>query len=141
MLLMLPALIERRDYYRVNALWMEQTRGALAADKDLPLVLAALHSLPPGRTYAGLRSNWGKTLNWGYLHFYDLLPFESVVAMSPPYYAFSLNADLIWGPRRAQSRAIQTVRCPVRSSTVIASNAGLSPADPQDQPIHSVPSR
>jgi len=96
-LLMLPALLERRDYYKVNTLWMEQARGALAADKDLPIVLAALHGLPPGRTYAGLRSNWGKTLNWGYLHFYDLLPFESIVAVSPPYYAFSLNSDLIWG--------------------------------------------
>jgi hypothetical protein len=96
-MLMLPALLERHDYYKVNSRWIEQARSELAADKDLPLVLAALHSLPPGRTYVGLRSNWGKTLGWGYLHFYDLLPFESIDAVSSPYYAFSLNSDLIWG--------------------------------------------
>lgn len=117
--LMLPALLERRDYYKVNALWMEQARGALAADKDLPIVLAALHSLPQGRTYAGLRSNWGKTLNWGNLHFYDLLPFESVVAVSPPYYAFSLNSDLIWGfdERNPEQYRLFNVRYVVAPST------------------------
>ena len=96
-LLMLPVLLERSQYYKVNTLWMEQARDALAADKDLPLVLAKLRNLPPGRTYVGLRSNWGKTLSWGYLHFYDLMPFEGIDAVSSPYYAFSLNSDLIWG--------------------------------------------
>jgi hypothetical protein len=43
-----------------------------------------------------LRANWGKALEFGDLHFTDLLTFERIAAVSPPYSSLSLNADLIW---------------------------------------------
>ena len=91
-----PALRERRQYYAFNTQWIGRTRRALASDPDRGAVIAALKALPPGRAYAGLRANWGKDLSFGDLHFYDLLTFERVEAVSPPYSGISLNADLIW---------------------------------------------
>jgi len=93
---MVPAMRERHGYYILNTQWMERTKKALDDDHDARTILATLKDLPPGRTYAGLRANWGKSLQLGDLHFYDLLTFHRVVALSPPYSSISLNADLIW---------------------------------------------
>lgn len=95
-LLMAPALGERWSYYALNTQWMGRTREALETDEDARTILSALKELPPGRTYAGLRANWGKELQFGDLHFYDLLTFHRIAAASPPYQSLSLNADLIW---------------------------------------------
>ena len=94
--LLVPALRERREYYGLNTQWMQRTRKALEADQDARAILSALRELPPGRTYAGLRGNWGKELKFGDIHFYDLLTFHRIAAASPPYQSLSLNADLIW---------------------------------------------
>jgi hypothetical protein len=94
--LLAPALRERQQFYSFNTQWIERTRTALDADADARAILSALPELPPGRTYAGLRANWGKDLEFGDLHFYNLLTFHRVVAASPPYSSMSLNADLIW---------------------------------------------
>lgn len=91
-----PALWERHDYYALNRQWMERTRKALDADEDARAILSALMHLPPGRTYAGLRADWGKGMTFGDVHFYDLLTFHRIVSTVPPFPAFSLNADLIW---------------------------------------------
>jgi hypothetical protein len=80
----------------LNDEWIERTRKAIERDGDAGAVLAALKELPPGRTYAGLRANWGKDLAFGDVHFYDLLTFNRIAAVSPPYSGISLNADLIW---------------------------------------------
>ncbi|MCI0408147.1 MAG: YfhO family protein [Acidobacteria bacterium] len=94
-ILMVPALRERQKIYSLNAQWMEQTKKALDADEDARAILSALRELPPGRTSAGRRDNWGKRVKLGDLHFFDLLTFHRIVAISP-YESFSLNADLIW---------------------------------------------
>lgn len=91
-----PALLERRSYYALNAQWMDRTSMALETDQDARTILSALKEMPPGRTYAGLRDNWGKELTFGDLHFWDLLTFHRIPAVSPPYQSLSLNADLIW---------------------------------------------
>ena len=95
MLLLLPAIRERHTLYAVNGKWKENAWKALHADEDARAILSALRDLPPGRTYAGRRNNWGKSVRLGALHFFDLLTFHQVVAISP-YESFSLNADLIW---------------------------------------------
>lgn len=96
LLLIAPALGERWSYYALNTQWMNRTSKALETDEDARTILSALRELPPGRTYAGLRANWGKELQFGDLHFYDLLTFHRIAAASPPYQSLSLNADLIW---------------------------------------------
>ena len=93
--LMIPALWEREGYYSLNKQWMERTRQALDADQDASTILSTLAKLPPGRAYAGRRDNWGKEQRIGDLHFFDLLTFHRIVAITP-YESFSLNADLIW---------------------------------------------
>jgi hypothetical protein len=94
--LLVPALQERRAYYVRNAQGMDRNRQALADDTDAAAILATLRDLPPGRTHAGLRANWGSSLRMVDLHFYDLLAFHRLPSVSPPYSSVSLNADLIW---------------------------------------------
>lgn len=94
--LMIPALRERQQHYALNAQWMERTKKALDADEDARAILSALTELPPGRTYAGLKANWGKNLSFGDLRFHNLLAFHRIVAVSPLYQGLSLNSDLIW---------------------------------------------
>jgi hypothetical protein len=91
-----PALRERWGFYARNAEWMARTSTALDADQEAREILSALRRLPRGRVHAGLRANWGKALKVGDLHFYDLLTFNRIAAVSPPYSSLSLNADLIW---------------------------------------------
>lgn len=94
--MLVPAFRERWNYYAANTQWLERTKSALDADPDARAILSTLKDLPPGRTYAGLRDNWGKGLTFGDLHFWDLLTFHRIPAVSPPYQSLSLNADLIW---------------------------------------------
>jgi hypothetical protein len=96
--LMTPALLDLHAYYATNAQWMERTKRALDSDGDARTIIAALRELPPARTHAGLRANWGgdPPMKVGDLRFYDLLTFHRIVAASPPYQSISLTADLIW---------------------------------------------
>jgi len=94
--LIVPALQERQRYHALGTQMMEQTRKALDADGDARTILSALRELPPGRTHAGLRGNWGKEMKFGGIHFYDLLIFSRIATVSPPYQGISLNSDLIW---------------------------------------------
>ncbi|MGH7812559.1 MAG: hypothetical protein ACREQI_00950 [Candidatus Binataceae bacterium] len=94
--ILFPAIHERNDYYRINTKWMEETRQAVASDPDILTILDTIVRLPPGRTYGGLRANWGKQLKWGYVHFFDLMTMDAIVAFGPPYQAMTLNGDVIW---------------------------------------------
>ena len=95
-ILMAPALRERYHYYSLNTQMMRETKTALDADRDAATIIATLKTLPPGRAYAGLRTNWGNEMKWGSLRFSDLLTFNQIPAVSPPYQSLSLNSDLIW---------------------------------------------
>jgi hypothetical protein len=100
LLLLAPALGERWSYYTQNAEWMRQTRAAIDADADARSILGALSRQPQGRVYAGLRSNWGQTLDFGIpfnsVRFYNLLAHYDLDAVAPPNQSLSLNADLLW---------------------------------------------
>ncbi len=95
-ILMLPALKERFELYSAQASSMEENRIALENDRDLRSVLDELKRLPPGRTYAGLRANWGDKMKVGELKVFDLLPFLDIAMLGPPFESLSLNSDLIW---------------------------------------------
>jgi hypothetical protein len=75
---------------------MAQSWRALEGDGDARTILAALRTLPPGRTHAGLRANWGNAFRVADVPFYALLMFHRVVAVSPPFQSLSLNADFVW---------------------------------------------
>ena len=98
--LLLPALAERRDYYIQNAAWMEETRAAIARDTNAARVVERLRALPPGRVYAGLPASWGGTLDFGVrfrsLRLYHLLIGAGLPVAAPPIYSWSLNSDLTW---------------------------------------------
>jgi hypothetical protein len=100
LLLFAPAIAERWSYYAQNAEWMRQTQAALDADADARTILAALGRQPQGRVYAGLRTNWGQTLDFGIpfnsVRFYNLLAHYELDAVAPPNQSLSLNADLLW---------------------------------------------
>jgi hypothetical protein len=101
LLLFAPALVERWSYYAQNSEWMRQTQSAIDADEDAGTVLAALAREPQGRVYAGLRDNWGETLDFAIpfrsVRFYHLLGHSGLDAVAPPNQSLSLNADLLWG--------------------------------------------
>ena len=100
LVLLAPALSERWSYYAQNADWMRQTQAALDGDADARVILAALGRQPPGRVYAGLRSNWGQSLDFGIpfnsVRFYNLFAHYDLDAVAPPNQSLSLNADLLW---------------------------------------------
>lgn len=100
LLLFVPALAERWSFYAQNAQWMHQTQAALDADADARTILTALGRQPQGRVYAGLRDNWGRTLDFGIpfnsVRFYNLLAEYGLDAVAPPNQSLSLNADLLW---------------------------------------------
>ena len=89
---------ERAQYYGDNAAWINRAHNALVADKDLQAVMAAIKAQPyGGRSYAGLRTNYGKDMGVGPdLKVTDILTFDDIPAVSPPYQSLSLNADFIW---------------------------------------------
>jgi hypothetical protein len=99
-LIFVPALAERWSYYADNATWMRVTQAALAADTDAKTVLDALATQSPGRAYAGLRGNWGDALDFGIpfrsVRLYNMLIFDRVDAVAPPYRGASINSDLLF---------------------------------------------
>jgi hypothetical protein len=98
--LLIPAIAERSAYYAQNAEWMRTTNQAIRGDADAQAILSAIAALPPARTYAGLRSNWGEGLNFGLTfnstRFYNVLTYVGLPEVAPPYAGPSLNADLLW---------------------------------------------
>lgn len=103
-----PAFAERWGFYKNNADLMAFSGTFLNADRDISEVLDALKKAPSGRVYAGTRKNWGRELYWGNVHLFDLLPIQRFITVDP-WYAFSLNADLMWDlvvPNQATCRLL-----------------------------------
>jgi hypothetical protein len=90
-----PMLVERWNFYRPAADAMDATDEALKGDQDLVDIISGLKKLPPGRVYAGTRGNWGRWMNVGAIHVYDLLPTEQFATVMP-WQTLSLNAPLLW---------------------------------------------
>jgi hypothetical protein len=99
-ILFVPVLAERWSYYGENASWMRITQAAIDADTDAKTVLGAVAAQPTGRTYAGLRSNWGDSLDFGIpfrsVRLYNLLVYGRIDALAPPYRGASINSDFIF---------------------------------------------
>jgi hypothetical protein len=100
LVLLAPAFGERWSYYAQNADWMRRTEAALDADADAKTILDAIGPQPQGRVYAGLRANWGQTLNFGIpfssVRFYNVLADRGLDAVAPPNQSLSLNSDMLW---------------------------------------------
>ena len=99
-LLLVPAMQQRWDYYALNASWIAQTSAAIDRDVNAQTILSTLASLPPGRVYAGLRTDWADELDFGIpfrsVRMYNLLAFRRIAALTQPYQGLSLNADLLF---------------------------------------------
>jgi hypothetical protein len=95
--LLVPALVERAEYYGWNTRWMTETRDAIARNRDAAAVVDALQDLPLARTYAGLSNDWSKSLefvSFNSARFADLLNFERLPRVAKPYASLALNGDL-----------------------------------------------
>jgi hypothetical protein len=91
-----PAISERLVFYADNTRFQQSSMDALKADPDVNAIISTLESLPPGRVYAGLPSDFGSLMSFGDLHFYNLLTYYGIDALTPPTESMSLNADYIW---------------------------------------------
>lgn len=99
-LALVPALGERGFVFSRNTEFMTKTKAALDRDIEGRRILDLLHGAP-GRVYAGDRTNWGPNLlnlalSFPDLRFWDLLTFERLRPVAPPYYSWSTNADLLF---------------------------------------------
>lgn len=95
-----PALGERWSFYADNTSWLRQTSAALDADPDARAVMDRIAMARPGRAYAGLRANWGATLDFGLpfnsVHVNNLFADRGIDALAAPYRDASLNSDVLW---------------------------------------------
>jgi hypothetical protein len=91
---------ERAAFYLQNLDWMQQTRAAIEGDADAQAMIDAVRALPAGRTFAGLRTDYGPSMNFAIpfnsVRFSDLLIFDQVESLTPPYNSLSLSSDLLW---------------------------------------------
>ncbi|MFM2106686.1 MAG: hypothetical protein RL338_1718 [Chloroflexota bacterium] len=95
-LVLLPTIRERTDYYAEGTRWMERTAAAFEADRDAAAMVERLGTLPPGRIYAGLPRTYGKDLAIGDIPFYNLLQYEGLTGLPPSTESMSLVSDLTW---------------------------------------------
>ena len=99
-LALVPALFERAAFADQGAQWMRQTASAIATDADARAIVAKVRGLPRGRTFAGLRNDYGPQLNFGIpfksVRLSDLVVFEGLDVVAPPYNSSSLSSDMLW---------------------------------------------
>lgn len=99
-LALVPAALERAAFYEQNLDWMRQTRAAIESDADAATIIDAIRALPRGRVFAGLRTDYGPQLNFAIpfnsARFSDLLVFDGIDVVAPPYNSGSLSSDMIW---------------------------------------------
>ena len=95
-----PVLGERWGYASVDRAWIDETFARVDADTDASAIIGTLATLPPGRVYAGLKSNWGQTLDFATsfrgAHLFDVLTARGFDVVRPPSFSFSLNSDLLF---------------------------------------------
>ena len=93
--ILIPAFHERADYLRVNADFMRQQQAAsVIAQPDLDALIAKLHSLPPGRVYAGFAGGWGNNNRVGSIPMYSELQMAGFDMVGYLYHSLSLNSDV-----------------------------------------------
>lgn len=126
LILLTPAIFERASFHGLSASWMRTTLDAIHADADAAQVIAYLHEHAEGRVFAGLRSGWGKTMDFSIpfnsVRFSDVLMFEGFDLVAAPNSSLTLNADLVWDldDARADQRELLDVRYEVRPAGLAA---------------------
>ena len=95
LVILAPAVSERMAFYSDNTLWQQRSMDALQSDPDANAIVETLQTLPPGRIYAGLPTDYGNEMSLGDLHFSNLLPFYGLADLTSPT-SSSLNSDYIW---------------------------------------------
>jgi hypothetical protein len=121
-IVLVPAISERASYYGYDRTWMEQTAAAIRADADGAKAVASVRGLTGTRAYAGLRSNWGASMDFGLpfnsVKLYHLFAWERIDALAPPFRSASLNSDLAFlfdqsRSSHARTFAVERVIAPV----------------------------
>ncbi len=123
-LALVPAMEERYAFYLQNLDWMQQTRAAIDSDIDAKSIVDQLRTLPRGRVFAGLRTDYGPAMNFAIpfnsVRFSDVLTFDAIDTVSPPYNSLSLSSDMLWdfNYQRAEDYDLFNVRYVVAPATL-----------------------
>src|SRR6185312_1343519 len=89
-----PAFHERAKFLEGNAVLMRQTQSAFATEQpDLDALTNTLHSLPPGRVYAGFAGGWGNSYRVGSVPMYSVLQNAGFDMVGYLYHSLSMNSD------------------------------------------------
>ena len=93
--LLFPVYDERANYLALNGRWLAENLAAYRAEQEaLEGLLEKLHSLPPGRVYAGRAVGWGNDYRVGSVPLYAFLAQNGLPNPGYLYHALSLNADI-----------------------------------------------
>ena len=123
---LLPAIAERASFYDQGLQWMRVTQQDIAADADARTIIETIRALPRGRTFAGLRTDYGPQMSFDIpfnsARFSDLLVYDGLDVIAPPYNSSSLSSDMIWdfNYRRAEDYALFDVRYAVVPASIAA---------------------
>jgi uncharacterized membrane protein len=88
-----PVYAERVDYLRGNAEAIDRALISHRADQpDLDALFARLATMPPGRIYGGLSSNWGREYGVARLGMYRVIGAYGYDVLGYSYFPWSLNS-------------------------------------------------
>lgn len=96
LLILVPAMAERVEFYALNTTLLSTSNSALMADVGLQAIVRSLRSLDGGRVYVGLRQDWGKSLGIANVNVRNVLVADGISLAAPPDNGFSLNSALLW---------------------------------------------
>jgi hypothetical protein len=92
-----PVYMERGRYCMENGNYRAENRQALEAEKqELAEIVNTLKDLPPGKVYAGLPANFGKSDKYriGMIPLYAIFPQNGLDSFGYAYHAFALSDDI-----------------------------------------------
>jgi hypothetical protein len=102
LLILSPAIQERRTYLRDNAAWTAETRFAFALDGANIEKALAVAKARGGRAYAGMPFTWGKSFRIGQVPVYSLFPVRQIPSVGYLYIGFLPRNTAMYGFNEAR---------------------------------------
>jgi hypothetical protein len=100
LIVMVPVYMERAQSYQYNTQWKTQSQQIFQSKSaELTDIKNTVNSLQPGRTYAGMPADFGKTPAYvmGFVPMYSVLPQLGLDTFGYAYTAFPLVSDIRLG--------------------------------------------
>jgi hypothetical protein len=95
-LILVPVIVERREYLEQNYAWGMENRAAYLAERgDLEKVVSIIKESPPGRVYPGLAASWGRDFKIGSTPMYAFLSLNRIDTLAFLFHSMSHTSDIM----------------------------------------------